>query len=76
MESIDLTFKLVDLKIKVKHLTKCTIRLKYFKNIAIVMTKGEKRKSKLGKFIYFCCHPFPLRTFLMARVKIRRKATN
>ena len=24
--------------------------------------KGKKRNSKLGKFIYFCCHLFPLRT--------------
>ena len=25
------------------------------------MTKGKIRKTKLGKCIYFCCHPFPLR---------------
>ena len=42
MESLDLTYKLIALKINVKHLTESTLCFKYFRNIVIVMTKGKK----------------------------------
>ena len=57
MESLGLTYKLVDLKIKVKHLTKSTLCLKYFRNIVIVMTKGKNRKIKIRKlYLFFLPH--------------------
>ena len=43
------------------HLNKSTLCLEYFRNIVILMTKG-KIVSTLGKFTYFCCYPFPIRT--------------
>ena len=63
MENLNLTYYLVDLKIKNKQLSKSTsLCLEYFRNIVIVRTifKEKLRKAKLGKCIYFCCHPFPL----------------
>ena len=57
MENLDLTYELVDLKIK----SRASDQIYYFCNTVIVITKGKIRNSKLGKFIYFCCHPFPLR---------------
>ena len=60
MESIDLAYNLVDLKIKGKapvQIYVSSLCLKYFRNVVIVMIKGKKRKFKLGKFIYFCCNP-------------------
>ena len=62
MESLDLAYNLVDLKIKGKapvQIYVSSLCLKYFRNIVIVMIKGKKRKFKLGKFIYFCCNPPP-----------------
>ena len=57
MESLGLTYKLVDLKIKVKHLTKSTLCLKYFRNRVIVMTKGKNRKIKIRKlYLFFLPH--------------------
>ena len=50
MESHDLTYKLIALK--VKHLTKSTLCLKYFKNIVIVMTKGKNQKIKIAKILF------------------------
>ena len=55
MESLDLTYKLIALKIKVKLLTESTLCLKYFKNIviAMVMTKGKNREIKTTKVYFF-----------------------
>ena len=38
MENLDLTYNLVELKIKVKHLSRSTLCLEYFRNRVIVMT--------------------------------------
>ena len=59
MESLDLTYKLIALKLKVKHLTESTLCLKYFRNIAIVMTKGKNEKMKTKKIYLFLLPPFP-----------------
>ena len=56
MGNYDLTYNLV------KHLSKPILSLMYCRDIIIVMTKGKIRKLKLGKFTYFCCQPFALRT--------------
>ena len=62
MESLDLTYKLIALKIKSKTFDQIYFMSQVFRNIVIVMTKEKIRKSKLQIFICFCCHPFPLRT--------------
>ena len=60
MESLDLTYKLFDLKIKVKHLTQSTLCFKYFR---IVITKRKNKKIKITKIDLFLLPPgFPLRT--------------
>ena len=59
MESLDLTYKLFDLKIKVEHLTKSTLCFKYFRNIVIVMTKGKNKKIKISKIDLFLLPPLP-----------------
>ena len=59
MESLDLTYKLFDLKIKVEHLTKSTLCFKYFRNIVIVMTKGKNKKIKITKIDLFLLPPLP-----------------
>ena len=85
MESLDLTYKYIDrlnLRLKVKHLTKFTLCLKYFRNIVIVMTKGKNKKMKTAKFFFISATtpslsgregavatPHPP-TFFMAKIKI------
>ena len=59
MESLDLTYKLFDLKIKVEHLTRSTLCFKYFRNIVIVMTKGKNKKIKITKIDLFLLPPLP-----------------
>ena len=59
MESLDLTYKLITLKIKVKHLTESTLCLQYFRNIVIVMTKGKNKKMKTTKIYLFLLPPLP-----------------
>ena len=61
MEGLDLTYNLVDLKIKtrVKHLSKSNLCLKYFRNIIIVMIKGKNKKIKLRKIYPFLLPPLP-----------------
>ena len=60
MESLDLTYKLIALRLKVKHLTESTLCLKYFRNIFIVMTKGKTKKMKTMKIYLFLLPPLPL----------------
>ena len=47
------------LTLKIQHLTKCTLCLKYFRNIAIVMTKGKIKKSEITKIYLFLLPPLP-----------------
>ena len=63
MESHDLTSKLIALKIKSKALDQIYFMSQVFQEHSHCYDKIKKiRKLKLRKFIYFCCHPFPLRT--------------
>ena len=57
METLDLAYNLVYLKLKVEHLSKSTLCLKYFRNIDIVMTKEKNKKIKIRK-IYLVLLPF------------------
>ena len=58
MESLDVTYKLIDLKIESKDLTKSTLCFKYFRNIVTVMTKGiKKRKSQYKNLFIFVATP-------------------
>ena len=61
MESLDLTYKLIALKIKSK--TRCctesTLCLKYFWNIVIVTAKGKNEKMKTTKIYLFLLPPLP-----------------
>ena len=59
MESPDLTYRLVDLKIKRKHLTRSTLCLKYSWNIINVMTKGKNEKIKISIIYLFLLPPLP-----------------
>ena len=59
MEIIDLTYRLITLKIKSKTLVESTLCLKYFRNIVIVMTKGKNKKMKTTKIYLFLLPPFP-----------------
>ena len=43
-----------------KHLTKYTLCLKYFRNIVIVMTKGKNKKMKITKIYLFFLPPLSL----------------
>ena len=45
--------------LKVKHFTKSTLSLKYFRNIVIVMTKGKNKKMKITKIYLFLLPPLP-----------------
>ena len=57
MESLDLTYKLVDLKVKVKHLTKSTLCLKYSRNIEnLYIFAATPSLSRRGRG---CCNPHP-----------------
>ena len=56
MESLDLTFNLVDLKIEGKAPVQI-YSLRYFRNIAIVMTKGKIKKIKIRKSYLFSVLP-------------------
>ena len=49
MESLDLTYKLIE----------STLCLKYFRNIVIVMTKGKNKKMKTTKIYLFLLPPLP-----------------
>ena len=63
MESLDLTYKLIALKTKSKTLDRIYFMSQVFQEHSNCYDKRKKiRKWKLRKFIYFCCHPFPLRT--------------
>ena len=62
MENLNLTYYLVDLKIKNKVAVEIYFMSRVFQVHSHCYDKREKiRKAKLGKCIYFCCHPFPLR---------------
>ena len=52
MESLDFTYKLLDLKIGSKDLTKSTLCFKYFRNIVTVMKKGIKNKNHNYKNLF------------------------
>ena len=53
MESLDLTYKLIVLKIKSTTPDQIYLCLKYFRNIVIVMTKGKNKKMKVAKIYLF-----------------------
>ena len=59
MESQDLTYKLIALKIKSKTLDRIYLCLKYLRNIVIVMTKGKSKKMKTTKIYLFLLPPLP-----------------
>ena len=64
MKNLDLTYKLFDLKIKSKAPDQIYFMSQLFQEHSHCYDrqKDKIRKSKLGKFIYFSCHSFPLRT--------------
>ena len=54
MESLDLTNRL-----KVKHLSKSTLCLKYFRNVIIVKIKGNNKKINIWKIYLFLLPSLP-----------------
>ena len=59
MESLDLTYKLIALKIKSKTLDQIYFMSQVFQNIVIVMTKGKNKKMKTTKIYLFLLPPLP-----------------
>ena len=59
MESLDLTYKLIALKIKSKTLDRIYFMFKYFRKIVIVMTKVKNKKMKTTKIYLFLLPPLP-----------------
>ena len=49
MESLDLTYKLIALKIESKTLDRIYFISQVFQNVVIVMTKGKKKKMQTTK---------------------------
>ena len=64
MESLDLTYNLIVLKINGKAPVQIYFMSQVFQEHSHCYDKRNYiiRKLKLGKFIHFCCHPFPIRT--------------
>ena len=61
MENLDLTYKLIALKIKRKTLDQIYFMSQVFQEHSHCYdNRNKKEKWKLQKIIYFCCHPFPL----------------
>ena len=59
MESLDLTFRLIALKIKSKALDRIYFMSQVFHNIVIVMTKVKNKKMKTTKIYLFLLPPLP-----------------
>ena len=59
MDNLDLTYKLIALKIKSKTLDQIYLMSKYFRNIVIDMTKGKNKKMKNIKIYLFLLPPLP-----------------
>ena len=57
MESLDLTYRLIALKIDSK--PESTLCFKYFRNIVIVVTKRKNKKMKITKIYLFLLPPLP-----------------
>ena len=60
---LDLTYKLVDLKIKSKAPDQIYFmsRGEYFRNIGIIMTKGKNKEMKIAKIYLLLLPPLPFR---------------
>ena len=59
MQNLDLTYKLIALKIKCKTLDRMYFMSQVFWNTVIVMTKGKNKKMKTTKIYLFLLPPLP-----------------
>ena len=59
MESLDLTYKLIALKIESKTLDRIYFISQVFQNVVIVMTKGKNKKMQTTKIYLFLLPPLP-----------------